>query len=90
MVLVVVPSQFCIQELHIFRRSTSLKSQPPCLSGVSAETGYDWAALSDYEKGPVQQRFNGATVGPNESVTVFQALGKCGESTIYTGKLRFE
>ena len=61
---------------------------PP--SGVSEETGKDWAALTELEMGHETHQRQDITVAPGVQVVVYQVQGVCDHGTIYTETLKVE
>ena len=57
---------------------------PLFFQGVSSETGYDWTSISEEEKGHVTTKSVEVTVDPSSTTLVFQAVGKCATSTVFT------
>ena len=57
---------------------------PLIFQGVSSETGYDWTSISEEEKGHVRTKSVEVTVDPSSTTLVFQAVGKCASSTVFT------
>ena len=52
--------------------------------------GFDWAALSELEKGPEMNFEAITTVPPKTIITVKQLWGSCGQSTIKTEDITFQ
>ena len=53
-------------------------------SGTSAETGFDWTALTTEEKGPVTYETVDIWIPHHSTRTVKQVIGTCGPHTIRT------
>ena len=69
---------------------TGVKEHLPTLSGVSAETGKDWTALTALEKAHETHQQQEFLVPGGSSVRVYQVQGFCDHGTVYTETLKVE